>query len=143
MQDSVVDVVIKRRVHRGKLNADHQRVLSGVRLAQARVENPRPRGFYIQRRSCVDTSKVGYCSLVKRRKSETEGILHTAMRCQVNTSKVGYCPLVRATRRQAPTVLELGGGHATHTIHEQNQQSFPLVVCVVCDGRQKGIDHAS
>lgn len=34
VQDGVVDVVIERRVHRRKLDADHQRVLSGVGLAQ-------------------------------------------------------------------------------------------------------------
>lgn len=41
VQDSVVDVVIKRRVYRGQLDADHQRVLSGVRLEQASRQNER------------------------------------------------------------------------------------------------------
>lgn len=45
VQDSVVDVVIKRRVHRGQLHADHQRVLPGVRLEQAKAGRHRARRF--------------------------------------------------------------------------------------------------
>ena len=36
VQDSVVDVVVEGRVYRRQLHADHQRVLSGIRLGQAR-----------------------------------------------------------------------------------------------------------